>query len=479
MTIKELRKQLDNKDISAVEVAKQYIERTNATEEALNSYITVLPEEDILRAAEQAQKEIDAGNQRPLTGIPYAAKDLFCTKGVETTAGSRILKGYIPPYTATSVERLHDAVLMGKANLDEFAMGSSTEHSAYGPTHNPYDLDRVPGGSSGGSASSVAAGQAVFSLGTDTGGSVRLPASFCNVVGLKPTYGRISRYGVIAYASSFDTVGIFANTVEDTALVLRELAGPDGLDSTAPDVPLEDYVEALKQEPKDIKIGVPKELLALEGIDPKIRESFEKTVKQLEEAGYTVVETSLPQAEYTLAAYYILALSEASSNMARYDGIQYGNTTKNAQNLDEVFKKTRGEGFNAELKRRILIGTYCLSAGYFDAYYKRAQRMRTLAKQDFENAFEDVDIILAPTSPGLPFKIGEMNDDPVQMYAQDIFTIPISLAGMPAVTVPADNVDGLPVGVQFVAPQFQETRLLQVANHAQQVLTFEQPKLVV
>lgn len=478
MPLQELRNKLDSKEISAVELTDMHLERIRSTNEQLNSFITVT-EEHARERAQHAQAEIDNGNQGKLTGIPYAAKDIFCTKGIRTTAASRILEHYIPPYSATVIDKCHDAVLLGKTNTDEFAMGSSTEHSAYGPSKNPYDLSRVPGGSSGGSAVAVASNQAAFAFATDTGGSIRQPAAFCHVVGFKPTYGRISRYGVIAMASSFDTVGFFTRTIGDSAYLLEELAGADPLDSTTPQVPVQKYTEALQGNIKGLRIGIPKEYLEVEGFDPAIKNRFQEVVKTLEGLGAHIQEISLPHTKYALPAYYVLIPSEVSSNLARYDGMQYGKPADNAKSLEEVFLKTREQGFGPEVKRRIMIGTFCLSSGYVDAYYKKAQQVRTLVKKDFDDALQSVDVILAPTTPTLPFTIGEKAQDPVAMYLADIFTLPVNLAGVPAVSMPVGYINGLPTAVQFIAPQFQENRLFQAGSALEAALNIETIPLVV
>lgn len=477
-TIVELRKRLDAKELSVRELTEQYLRRIEETNPSLNSFITVCADE-ALKRADHAQKEIDHGNQSALTGIPYAVKDLFCTRGIRTTAGSRILEQYTPPYNATAIERCTDAILLGKTNQDEFAMGSSNEHSAFGPVKNPFDLERVPGGSSGGSAAAVASGQAVFALGTDTGGSIRQPASFTNVVGFKPTYGRISRFGVIAMSSSIDTVGTLTSTVADAAVLLQEFAGPDGRDATMPQQPVDDYSSGLERGVEGLRIGIPKEYLSLEGMDPRVRERLEQVVERARESGATIVEVSLPHTKYALPTYYVICPSEVSSNMARYDGMQYGHRSPDAQSLQEVLVQTREHGFGPEVKRRILVGTFCLSAGYVDAYYKKAQRVRTLIRQDFDEAFRLVDMLLTPTSPTLPFKIGERQSDPLAMYAADTFTVPAPLAGVPAISVPTGVIDGLPVAAQLVAPQFQEQLLLRAAAGVESLYTSEQPKLAV
>ncbi|MFH1426223.1 MAG: Asp-tRNA(Asn)/Glu-tRNA(Gln) amidotransferase subunit GatA [Candidatus Kerfeldbacteria bacterium] len=469
LSILQLREKLDSKELSAIDLAEHYLNRILETNDTLNSFITV-DTEHVREHAKHAQAEIDNGNQSRLTGIPYAAKDLFCTKGVRTTAGSHILNEYVPPYSATVINRLRDGVLLGKTNMDEFAMGASTEYSAYGPTKNPYDLERVPGGSSGGSAVAVAAGQAPFALGTDTCGSTRQPASFCNVVGLKPTYGRISRYGVVALASSLDTVGIFARSVEDAAVVLEQIAGEDALDATTPSEPIDDYLSRMSDDISKMRVGIPKEFIEMDGFDPEVKESFERTVELLAEIGATIEEVSLPHTRYAVPAYYILCPSEASSNLARYDGIQYGKPSPDAKTLEEVFLKTREQGFGPEAKRRIMIGTFCLSSGYFDAYYKKAQQVRTLIREDFDEAYTKVDVLLAPTAPTLPFKLGEKSKDPIAMYLSDIFTGPASLAGVPTISVPSGFVQDLPVGVQFIGPQFGESKILAAARALEQAV---------
>lgn len=476
--LKELRTQLDAKKVSAVELTEQYLKRIEETNSMLNSFITVTTEEARAQA-KVAQKQIDQGVQDPLTGIPYAAKDLFCTKGIRTTAASRILEHYIPPYSATAITDSKEAVLLGKTNLDEFAMGASTEYSAFGVTKNPFDLERVAGGSSGGSAAAVAAGQAAFAFGTDTGGSIRQPASFCNVVGFKPTYGRISRYGVVAMSSSLDTVGFFTKTVEDSAYLLNTLAGSNTFDTTTPEVKVEDYVAATERELKGLKIGIPTEYMQAEGLDPQIKVAYEELIAKLEKEGAKIQEVSLPHTNYALATYYVLCPAEVSSNMGRYDGIRYGIPSEHAHTLDEVFTKTRDEQIGREVKRRVLIGTFCLSAGSYDAFYKKAQQVRTLVTRDFTNAFQSVDVLLTPTSPFLPFKIGERSADPVAMYLADLFTVPVSLAGVPAVSLPCSVVNGLPVGMQLIAAQFQESILLRAAAGLERITSAPAPKLVV
>ncbi len=475
-SLKELRENLDNKIISVREVTDYYLKRIEDTNEDLNSFITV-SSEHIYHVADHAQREIDNGNQSALTGIPYAAKDLFCTRGVRTTAGSKMLNEYVPPYNATVIKKMGDAVLLGKTNMDEFAMGSSNEYSAFGPVKNPYDLSRVAGGSSGGSAAAVASGQAPFALGTDTGGSVRLPAGFTNTVGFKPTYGRISRYGTVAMASSLDTVGMFSRTVEDAAYALASLAGVDALDATTPDVSVDNYLTELTGDISGMKIGLPKEYFALEGLDPGVKKIFDTAVDRLSAAGVHFVEVSLPHTKYAMPAYYILSPSEVSSNMARYDGIQFGRRSKNAKTLDEVFTLTREEGFGVEVKRRILIGSFCLSSGSYDAYYKKAQQVRTLIKEDFDEVFRSVDLLMTPIAASVPFRIGDRDQDPLAMYLTDAFTCPMNFSGVPAISVPGGFLEGLPVGVQFIGNQFDEKTVLKVADAFQKISDFEIPPL--
>lgn len=469
--LKELRQQLDNKEISARELTDQYLTRINETNDKLNSFITVT-EEHAHERADHAQREIDNGNASALTGIPYAAKDLFCTKGIRTTSASKMLTDYKAPYDATVIHRLRESVMLGKTNMDEFAMGSSNEHSAYGPVPNPFDLGRVAGGSSGGSGVAVASGQAPFALGTDTCGSIRLPASFTGVVGFKPTYGRISRHGVIAMASSLDTVGPMTRTVEDTAIVLQALAGPDGFDTTAIPNDPENYLPT-DDGIKGKTLGVPKEYMELEGLDPQIRELFQKTVEKIQSMGVTIKEVSLPHTHYALPTYYVLCPAEVSSNMSRFDGMQYGTPHKDALSLDDVFAMTRDVGFGDEVKRRILTGTFCLSAGHVDGYYKKAQQVRTLIIRDFEAVFTEVDAILSPAAASTAFALGDRIENPLAMYATDVYAAPSSLAGVPAMSLPMGGVDGLPVGLQLIAPHFGEKELIQVAHSIEQELSID------
>jgi aspartyl-tRNA(Asn)/glutamyl-tRNA(Gln) amidotransferase subunit A len=409
--------------------------------------------------------------------VPVALKDLFCTTGIRTTSGSKILDRFVPPYDATVVARLNaaGATLLGKLNMDEFAMGSSTEHSAFGTTRNPWDLARVPGGSSGGASAVVAADLAALSLGTDTGGSIRQPAAFCGVLGMKPTYGRVSRYGVIAFASSLDQVGPFAKDVEDAAVLLGIIAGADPMDSTAVDVPVPDYRATLGQGIAGMKIGVPAEYF-IDGMDPEVERAVREAIAALEKLGARTEPVSLPHTEYGLAAYYVIAPAEASSNLARYDGVKYGLRAPGARDLIDMYSKTRAAGFGNEVKRRLMLGTYVLSAGYYDAYYGQAQKVRTLVRRDFEQAFARVDLIVAPTTPGVAFKMGE-KEDPLQMYLNDIFTIPVNLAGLPGVSIPGGFTQtGLPIGLQLIGRAFDEATLLRAAHAYQQITTWHTRK---
>lgn len=466
--LSKLREQLDKKEVSARELTDQYLDRIEKTNEQLNSFITVTADHARDRA-DHAQQEIDNGNAGMLTGIPYAAKDLFVTKGIRTTSASNMLKDYVPPYDATAVERLHDSPLLGKANMDEFAMGSSNEHSAFGPVPNPFDLKRVAGGSSGGSAAAVASGQTPFALGTDTCGSIRLPASFCGIVGFKPTYGRIPRTGAIAMASSLDTVGPMTRTIKDAALVLDQLAGPDQLDTTAIQEDAGTFVPQ-NSSLKGKTVGVPKEYIELEGLSPEVRSLFDATIKKIRNLGATIKEISLPHTAYALATYYVLCPAEVHSNMARFDGMQYGTPHPDATSLDEVFAMTREAGFGDEVKRRILTGAFCLSAGHADEFYKKAQQVRTLVIRDFSEAFKEVDVIASPAAPSTAFPLGDKIDDPLAMYATDVYAAPSSLAGVPALSMPMGDVDGLPVGLQLIGSHFGEKELLDAADAIEQEL---------
>ncbi|MDP2933731.1 MAG: Asp-tRNA(Asn)/Glu-tRNA(Gln) amidotransferase subunit GatA, partial [bacterium] len=461
LTIKKAHELLVKKEFSVLELTNACLERIAEVDPKIHAFLTVVPEKAKQQAME-AQKRFDASvGINPLLGIPVAHKDLYCTEGVETTAASGILKGYVPPYSATVAERLEQAgaVLMGKTNCDAFGHGSSTENSDFGPTLNPYDLEYVPGGSSGGSAAAVATGEVFFSTGTDTGSSIRLPAAFTNTVGLKPTYGRVSRYGIIAMASSLDCPGPITRTVEDCALVLSAMAGHDPKDATSSRRQVPDYQAFLGKSIKGWKVGIVKEFFS-QGLIPEVGEATKKAIAELEKLGAEVEEISLPSLEYALAVYYIITPSEVSSNLARYDGIKYGFSVEKEKekiaDLLSVYEQSRGKGFGAEAKRRIMIGTYALSSGYYDAYYVKAQKVRELIKQDYARAFEKYDLLVGPVSPTPPFKLGEKANNPLQMYLSDIYVTPINLAGIPAISVPCGFVSGLPVGLQIMGPHFSE-----------------------
>lgn len=469
LTLNQLHTRLKNREVSSVDVTKAFLERIQCTDDRINSYITVTPELALAQAAE-ADKRIASDDCQQLTGIPIALKDIFLTKGVRTTCGSKMLENFIAPYDATSWLKLKQqgAVMLGKLNQDEFAMGSSNENSAFGPTRNPWDTSCIPGGSSGGSAACVAASLATATLGTDTGGSIRQPASHCGCVGLKPTYGRVSRYGVIAYASSLDQVGPVTRDVTDCAMLLGAIAGHDPHDSTSINKPVPDYCASLQNDVKGLKIGLPKEYF-LEGLDPDVEKAMNASIDQLKRMGAEFIELSLPHTQYAVACYYLIATAEASSNLARYEGVRFGHRTKIEGNLIEMMMQSRAEGFGSEVKRRIMLGTYALSSGYYDAYYLKAQKVRTLIMQDFIKAFETVDLILTPVAPTPAFKIGEKSNDPLKMYLSDIYTIPVNLAGICGISVPAGiSGSGLPIGLQLVGRPFGEEALIRAAY------TFEQ-----
>ncbi|MEC9320693.1 MAG: Asp-tRNA(Asn)/Glu-tRNA(Gln) amidotransferase subunit GatA [Chloroflexota bacterium] len=463
LTIRGARELLDSKQLSSVELTDAYLTRVEEIEGEVNSFVTVTSEVASQQAV-FADRLISLGEQGILTGIPMQLKDNFCTKGVLTTCSSRMLENFIPPYDSHVTERLKSlgAVMVGKGNLDEFAMGSSTENSAIKPTRNPWDLDRVPGGSSGGPAAAVAASQCIFSLGSDTGGSIRQPASFCGVVGMKPTYGLVSRYGLIAFASSLDQIGPLTTDVTDSALVLSQIAGYDRRDSTSLNVKIPDYSKSLEEGLDGFRIGVPREYFT-EGIAPNVEKSIREAISILEGLGAKVSETSLPHSSFALAVYYIIAPSEASANLSRYDGVKYGHSDRNAETMWEGLERTRQDGFGPEVKRRIMLGTYALSSGYYDAYYLKAQKVRTLIRGEFEEAFKEFDVLAMPTSPSTAFNLGDKTDDPLQMYLNDIFTIPANIAGIPAISVPGGFVEGLPVGLQFMSGALQEQKLFQAA----------------
>ena len=469
-TAKDVREALTSRQASAVEICDEYLARIHKENPRTNALITVLEDRARKQAAEIDRKIFAGETLPPLAGVPVAVKDVILAEGTRTTCASKILSNFIAPYTATAVERLEaaGAVIVGKANCDEFAMGSSNENSAYGVVRNPVDTERVPGGSSGGSAAAVAAGMCVAALGSDTGGSIRQPASFCGVAGVLPTYGRVSRWGLVAYASSLDHIGPFGRSVRDAAAVLGVIAGRDAHDSTCAAVPVPDYVAELEGPVKGFKVGVPKEYFG-EGLAPAVRARIEDGVKTLEKMGCEIVEISLPNSEYAIACYYIIATAEASANLARYDGVRYGFRAEGVTSLSSSYRQTRSQGFGAEVKRRIMLGTYVLSAGYYDAYYRKAQKARTLITQDFARAFEKVDAIATPVAPSPAFKIGEKTANPLEMYLSDIYTITGNLAGIPGISVPcgtvaADNGKELPVGMQLLARHFDEARMLRLAH---------------
>ena len=473
LTIREAGQRLRRGEISSTELAAAMIDRIVAVDNDVRAYLTLTPDlaMEQARAADRRLAEARRSGDDalpPLLGIPLAIKDVLCTAGVPTTCGSRILEDFVPPYDATVVARLKDAgfVMLGKTNTDEFAMGSSTENSAFFTTHNPWDLSRVPGGSSGGSAAAVAAGEALGALGTDTGGSVRQPAALCGVVGLKPTYGRVSRYGLVAFASSLDQAGPLARTVADAALLLGAIAGHDPQDATSSPRPVPDYAVALGGDIKGLRVGVPREYF-VPGMEPGVEAAVRQALADLEALGAVVEEVSLPHTEYALPVYYLIAPAEASANLARYDGVKYGYSAP-AGELWEMYKRTRGQGFGAEVKRRIMLGTYALSAGYYDAYYLKAQKVRTLIRQDFERAFERVDVVVAPTSPTVAFPIGARADDPLQMYLSDVLTLSLNLAGLCGISVPCGFSNGLPVGMQVFGRPYDEATILRVAHAYEQ-----------
>jgi len=461
----ELVQLLKKREISSREITESVFRRMEVRESEINAFITPTREMAFKQADQADRRYREKQSLSPLDGIPVAVKDVLCTKGIRTTCGSLILKDYIPPYNATAVKRLlgSGAVLVGKTNMDEFAMGSSTENSAFGPTRNPLDPGRVAGGSSGGSAAAVAAGEAVVAVGSDTGGSIRLPAAYCGVAGIKPTYGRVSRYGLVSYASSLDQVGAFGKTVEDCAALLGMIWGHDAKDSTSADVKTPDLGRTLKTGVAGVRIGLPKEYF-VEGLDQGIKEKIMQAVSLLESGGARIVEVSLPHTPYAVATYYLIATAEASSNLARYDGVRYGfRAAEEISDSVKMIEATRSLGFGNEVKRRIMLGTYVLSAGYYDAYYLKAQQARTLIKEDFDRAFEKVDCLVTPVSPCLPFKIGEKITEPLQMYLVDVYTVSLNLSGLPGMSVPCGNIEGLPVGMQIIGKAFDEETVLRVA----------------
>jgi len=473
-TITELSQGLRDKQFSSLELTEHFLGRIRQHNPSLNAYVTVT-EEQALAQAKAADAALAAGQGGPLAGVPIAQKDIFCTQGVRTACGSKMLDNFISPYNATVVERFNQAgaVMLGKLNMDEFAMGSSNETSYYGPVKNPWDLGTVPGGSSGGSASAVAARLAPGATGTDTGGSIRQPASFCGITGIKPTYGRVSRWGMIAFASSLDQGGPMARTAEDCALMLQTMAGFDEKDSTSVDQPVPDYPASLNDSLEGLRIGLPKEFFG-EGLDADIARLIDAAVAEYRKLGAEVKEISLPNMHLSAPAYYVVAPAECSSNLARFDGVRYGHRCDNPKDLKDLYMRSRGEGFGAEVQRRILIGTYVLSAGYYDAYYLKAQKIRRLISEDFKQAFQAVDVIMGPTSPSVAFRFGEKSADPIAMYLSDIYTIAVNLAGLPGMSIPVGFSNKLPVGMQIIGDYFSEGRLLNVAHRYQQVTDWHQ-----
>jgi aspartyl-tRNA(Asn)/glutamyl-tRNA(Gln) amidotransferase subunit A len=466
-TLKQLADGLAGGEFSSLELTQAYLQKIKSDDAKYNAFISVT-EAQALDAAKQADEMRANGNAGPLTGLPIAVKDIFCTDGVKTSCGSKMLDNFVAPYESTATQKLKDAgfVNLGKTNLDEFAMGSSTESSFYGPTKNPWDLNKVPGGSSGGSAVAVAAGLAPAALGTDTGGSIRQPAAFCGITGLKPTYGRVSRWGMIAYGSSLDQGGPMTQTAEDAALIMNTIAGFDPKDSTSMDQPVEDYTATLEQPLKGLKIGLPKEYFG-DALDDGIRSAVMEAVKEFEKMGAIVKEISLPRTDLSIPAYYIIAPAEASTNLSRFDGVKYGYRCEDPQDLMDMYLRSRSEGFGDEVKRRIMVGTYALSAGYYDAYYRKAQQLRRLIKQDFQAALADVDVIMGPATPSTAWNIGEKNQDPVAMYMEDIYTLSVNLAGLPGMSVPCGFKDGMPVGLQVIGNYFSEAKLLNIGHQFQ------------
>ena len=467
-TLAELSAMLEAGDVSSVELTQYFLDRIKSKDSELNSFITVT-EEQALEQARTADEVRAAGNAGPLTGVPFAHKDIFCTEGVRSSCGSKMLDNFDSPYDATVVTKLKQAgaVMLGKTNMDEFAMGSSNETSFYGAVKNPWDLNKVPGGSSGGSAAAVAARLTPAATGTDTGGSIRQPASLCNLTGLKPTYGRVSRFGMIAFASSLDQAGPMARTAEDCALLMNAMAGFDEKDSTSIEHDVPDYSADLNQSIEGLKIGLPKEFFG-EGLDSEVAKSIDVAIEQYKAMGAEIVDISLPNSGLSVPVYYVVAPAECSSNLSRMDGVRFGHRCEEPKDLEDLYKRSRGEGFGDEVKRRILIGTYALSAGYYDAYYIKAQKLRRLISDDFKKAFEQCDVIMGPTSPNVAFNMGEKSDDPVSMYLSDIYTIAVNLAGLPGMSIPAGFADNMPVGLQIIGNYFEESRLLNVAHAYQQ-----------
>ena len=475
LTVHELQEKIKNGELTTKEILQAYINRIDEKEKDVQAFVTTLTEE--AEKKEEVHKKIESGEiEGDLAGIPIGIKDNICTKGIKTTCASKMLEDFISPYNATVMEKINDEnmILLGKLNMDEFAMGGSTEHSYFKKTRNPWDLNRVPGGSSGGSASAVAAGMVPWALGSDTGGSIRQPASFCGVVGLKPTYGLVSRYGLVAFASSLDQIGPITKDVKDSAILLNIIAGHDKKDTTSVNIEKKDYVKALKNDVKGLKIGVPKEFLA-EGTQPEVKGKIEEAIQIYKELGAVVEEISLDVAKYSLATYYIIACAEASSNLGRFDGIRYGYRAKDYKDLNELFVKSRSEGFGNEVKRRIILGTYVLSSGYYDAYYKKAQKVRSLVMNEFNKAFQKYDVLLTPTSPTVAFKIGEKTSNPLEMYLSDICTVSVNIAGLPGISIPCGvDSNNMPIGMQLIGNKFQEETILNAAYTFEQKLKFRE-----
>ena len=476
LTVHELQEKLANKELTVTDITKAYVDRINEKESDVEAFVTTLNEE-ALKQAEEIQAKVENGEIKGnLAGIPIGVKDNICTKGIKTTCSSKMLENFVAPYNATVVEKLNDENLinLGKLNMDEFAMGGSTEYSYFKKTKNPWNLNKVPGGSSGGSAAAVAANLVPWALGSDTGGSIRQPASFCGVVGLKPTYGLISRYGLVAFASSLDQIGPITKDVKDSAMLLNIIAGHDKKDTTSSNKEKVDYVKALKNDVKGLKIGVPKEFFG-EGINEEVKASLEKSIEKYKELGAEVEEFSLDIAKYSLAAYYIIACAEASSNLGRFDGIRYGYRAEDFTDLKDLYKKSRSEGFGSEVKRRIILGTYVLSSGYYDAYYKKAQQVRTLVLNEFNKGFEKYDVILTPTSPTVAFDIGSKSNNPLEMYLADICTVSVNIAGLPAISIPCGvDSQGMPIGMQLIGNRFKEETILNAAYTFEQAINFRQ-----
>jgi aspartyl-tRNA(Asn)/glutamyl-tRNA(Gln) amidotransferase subunit A len=478
LTLKQAADLLGKKEITSKELTRSVLERIGAVEDSIGAYIT-LCEDRAMSEADIADRRIAEKTALPLTGIPIAIKDLICTKGLLTTCASKILENFIPPYDASVVEKLQSAgaVIVGKTNMDEFAMGSTTEHSGFKVARNPWDTGRIPGGSSGGAAAAVSAGMCTAALGSDTGGSIRQPASHCSVVGLKPTYGRVSRYGLVAYASSLDQIGPITRTVEDTAILLNCIAGYDPRDSTSVPRDVPDYTQALKDGLNNVTVGIPKEYFETEGVDPSVLEAINRAVDIIQDLGANIVEVSLPHSKYVVAAYYVIAPCEASSNLARYDGVKYGFRDKQSNELMAMYRNTRSKGFGQEVQRRIIIGTYCLSAGYYDAYYGKASQVRTLIMEDFKNAFKTCQVLLAPTAPTPAIALGETVEDPLTMYLSDIFTLSANLSGIPGISIPCGfSPQGLPIGLQLLGNHFGESDILRVAYHFEKTTDYHKKR---